>query len=1109
MKKLVFLFLFIISFQVGHSQKSQPYLWEITGGDIKESSYLFGSMHLNDSRLFNFSDSMFYALSSSKYFAAEMDFDLMDTLMGDIINELINEQKETADEDTQEDEEGNEELSTSPLGEIDVNGKATVMDPYLYTIAKQLGLESHGLEDFGDYTEFSEAIFESDEQELTYGSVEYEQWIAYYLSNDLNHLGGVMTRDEMDTYDMLNRNVIQAESFEKLALRDRTFAVVGLGHLVGEKNVLKLLEEKGYRTRRVKESTYSDKFDKTYDSQKRKKMFTISNDDIGVELKSNIENEIISFPEGGAHLSMDMEAGLMYMTVFNSNTSETKEQLLAKAQELFFTNTSPLEIIEETSNEDFEITKCKLSKDEFPCLVTIRTSEEMAVIQVIFGYSNKSMKHYSVDEYVNGVKKIEIKDPEMVLQKFEEHKFQYLFPEDIDFVRKEYEQADFEKYGKAYSYYKTFVKSNGSEYLIQLVANPSGITYLSPHLMQISYIERLANRFDATIIDSKLDTIDNRLVRYTKMKGGDLEEIFTKVIISGSCLYLAVQFGGGERDDSFFDALQLLEPELDKSETYSYSDAQFSVLAPREGYFRTTYEDEDSTISYSVNYPESGTVIDLDFKKIGIYDEYDLSDSVFTYENIVDPELVDSFIGYKFIKYKDVCPGYQLEYSSDSTFLLTTEITYYCNNYRTDVIINSPLDLYDSAYLNEIISSVKFDLNPSSRTAFTDRKAMKILKNLSSRDSLVFNAAHEAFDDYPDFNEDELSIILGLLDKKSLDEEKDYNLKYSLIVSLHDYTQPRVIDKIVSHYPKEKNENVRSVILESLARRETTKQNVDGLVKLLSNSTSSELFPTDMYEHFQDSIEMLEIHYDALKALAMKDIAKDQFLELFQYYSASNPTPVFVYNDKPWMEEQVKKEVEKYKKDLLEDSTASPQVFVMDYMLDPIDTTYRNDLYNLLSKQNDIWGKFRVVYNQLADNKVPDSELLKESFNHSFYGYYVLQRYDELEIALPSSIKDNIKRAKALMKNQCYEQYDTDCDSCELIKELGTGEIKFPTMYYMKCKNAEMENFYFGCVGPFDEHGQFDFENDQSAYFSVPKEESKSEELLEQLIEYIHSKEPE
>ncbi|MBV8255499.1 MAG: TraB/GumN family protein [Chitinophaga sp.] len=65
------------------SRSKYQLLWRIDGPGIKQSSYLYGSMHLRDPRVFEFSDSVLLAFHQARNFATEVD---MDSLMTSLID---------------------------------------------------------------------------------------------------------------------------------------------------------------------------------------------------------------------------------------------------------------------------------------------------------------------------------------------------------------------------------------------------------------------------------------------------------------------------------------------------------------------------------------------------------------------------------------------------------------------------------------------------------------------------------------------------------------------------------------------------------------------------------------------------------------------------------------------------------------------------------------------------------------------------------------------------------------------------------------------------------------------------------------------------------------
>ena len=77
MKKFTwYSFLILISLNSYGQNTKYPntLLWRITGNGLDKPSYLFGTMHLQDKRLFNFGDSVYKGLESVEGFAIEIDF---------------------------------------------------------------------------------------------------------------------------------------------------------------------------------------------------------------------------------------------------------------------------------------------------------------------------------------------------------------------------------------------------------------------------------------------------------------------------------------------------------------------------------------------------------------------------------------------------------------------------------------------------------------------------------------------------------------------------------------------------------------------------------------------------------------------------------------------------------------------------------------------------------------------------------------------------------------------------------------------------------------------------------------------------------------------------
>ncbi|MEL6988629.1 MAG: TraB/GumN family protein, partial [Bacteroidota bacterium] len=91
--RCLLLFLFVTA--ILQAQENRNFIWEISGKDLKEKSYLFGSMHLNVPEIFKISDSTMLALQSCEVFASEVDFGAIDSILIDeIVNEKVKEETE-------------------------------------------------------------------------------------------------------------------------------------------------------------------------------------------------------------------------------------------------------------------------------------------------------------------------------------------------------------------------------------------------------------------------------------------------------------------------------------------------------------------------------------------------------------------------------------------------------------------------------------------------------------------------------------------------------------------------------------------------------------------------------------------------------------------------------------------------------------------------------------------------------------------------------------------------------------------------------------------------------------------------------------------------------
>lgn len=234
------------------SQRIDPdhqLLWEVKG--TKGTSYLFGTLHSNDKRLFNFSDSTYHAMNSVNRIALEADvfstFPFTDTRRGEVIMEFDNAGEPYT-------------ASLYPTATVygDEDGMPQFMDAYFQQFAYNTGLEFSALETVQSQLSTFNELPLPDLSQLKLESLltTKDDMIQRYLKGDiyaLDELLKVSLSVYPDLYKELivERNIAMSATLDSLMKIDRVFCAIGAGHLAGPSGMINLLRSKGYKVRKV------------------------------------------------------------------------------------------------------------------------------------------------------------------------------------------------------------------------------------------------------------------------------------------------------------------------------------------------------------------------------------------------------------------------------------------------------------------------------------------------------------------------------------------------------------------------------------------------------------------------------------------------------------------------------------------------------------------------------------------------------------------------------------------------------------------------------------------------------------------------------------------
>ena len=276
-QQLLLILLLLPTFLLGQDSVQYNLLWRIEGNNLQQPSYLFGTMHVNDARAFNFSDSVLLALERCETFALEVH---PDTMMNSMFQKLFNNSTKNnlmdvlSEEEYQQLKQKFEEKSTLDLDKINlqdpsilssmmepdedkVDDKATFVDAYLFGIARTLNKPIWGLESMKNHSDAFSNYNKEQQRAFLLGLIndnyetDYQQMlnelVDVYKEGNITQIGAMANVFTGVDSQLIRRNFVMVKSMETLMQKQSLFAAVGTAHLPGQNGIINILTKKGYR----------------------------------------------------------------------------------------------------------------------------------------------------------------------------------------------------------------------------------------------------------------------------------------------------------------------------------------------------------------------------------------------------------------------------------------------------------------------------------------------------------------------------------------------------------------------------------------------------------------------------------------------------------------------------------------------------------------------------------------------------------------------------------------------------------------------------------------------------------------------------------------------
>lgn len=280
MKKFIFLLPFLFFIHKIFSQEiknTNSMLWRITGNGLSRPSYLFGTIHLTDKRVFQLGDSVYKALEQTDGFAAELDMNSIGTQMINFfirqeeeknatepvkLKDVLNAETWSRYKDILSKKIGKkpEKITVDDLDEIESRFQAdilkkgempTFLDAWFFGQARKSGKWVGGIEDLQDQLEHKDdiegkiqmALFDDD-----YYRNGVDRLMKMYIAQQLDSIDAFMYREGSGRKDyiMIKRNLKMSRRIDSLSAIRSTLFAVGAGHLPGDSGVIALLRERGF-----------------------------------------------------------------------------------------------------------------------------------------------------------------------------------------------------------------------------------------------------------------------------------------------------------------------------------------------------------------------------------------------------------------------------------------------------------------------------------------------------------------------------------------------------------------------------------------------------------------------------------------------------------------------------------------------------------------------------------------------------------------------------------------------------------------------------------------------------------------------------------------------
>jgi len=1104
---------FSISFGSFAQQKpSYNLLWKISGNGLTKPSYLFGTMHVKDSRAFGFSDSVMVAIQKCSAFALEIHPDTMIKALFNKINRedtSLNIKKILSKEEyillakRFKEKNGYSIDEINPLKiegllkhETDKPGdKPTFVDAYLYGIARTQNKRIYGLENaaqqvndiYGSSDELKnklqELLVDVDSTKDAYK----ESMIKVYNSGNLDSIYNFIKYSGTINDVLTERNMVMRNSIIKQLAFQNIFVAVGVAHLPGETGLINLLRSAGYVVTAEKASFtgvannfkvdyFKMKWETYTDSEKGFSMETpgpttinTTHDGLDMVIYPDMANDVYY---GGYAIPKAASNGLVntqtvIQKIVDSYAKNSKYTVLNKKN--FIRNGLAVTDMIIKSEDSYERLQLMVANNILYCLY--------------IGNKLSYLNQPYAERFFNSFKNFspQIKKPAAWIDyQNQAGAFKIQIP-----VQPEPRVAETpdpnNKAGAPYviNMYMANDKANMMVYLMRYNDYPAG-NYLAD---KTALFDALAKEFSTKgKILGKPATIFLNGYEGRKFKIMLSDKYYSEIrlYVRGNRVYFLLKENATENSttfvkDNFFESFSFLPFQEPEYYDYEPTGENFKVkLATKPLIKRDTTIDHTSFVSgtvdaYNTN-PNSGGVYVFEYSKISDYYRTKNLDSLYS-----------SFIK-KLVKYTDTLlrvdtadfngeKGRLFVLQNKKTKEKQSKAFIIDNGYFYFLATHVGPEEQDNNVTQKIFSSLSFK-NINSGFDIYSSKAEKIEAGLLSADTSVFESAKGALDYYA-FSKDELPVWYRALQKNYADDTLDNGVRSKIIKNLKKTNDDQTVKTLQTLFDKlNGKDELRSVVMTTIADIDK-KNGYDIYLKLLTTTPLKVKSTYEIFTPLSDSTEYTLANFKSLLPLMDNENYRKNILQLTSpmlYDSKKDTCFNLLKSNFNTLTKYANADLNNYlaNKDSSYNKWASPIYRYLRLMTkikgEPLTDSFTNKLIKLNPKGSEI-SEASITR---IKNGLPVSPIILNRLMDSISTRFEIMQalYEEKQFTkIPLKYKTPTEFAKLCL----YQYAEDDDDHPDKLTLLGTvannGSLYYT--YKFSLPNREKTTSYLGIAGPF------------------------------------------